>query len=249
MVEPAPAASALHHGAYSGTADALELVATGQRLTFDRREQEYLYFQYDDGEASFGFRVIEQLGSHMMPSGNGANLRLGFGPRNVPEVMQDYGLWRRVSWFLAEALLVRQALQRQTEPPTGVSVSIAGGWLSQRWSERVVILAGARAASVDRWLVGPVVSATLYPLGRDGLAATYYPGTSPTAQIPPAAAGSMNAPALDEALRTVPRYVLNDGTVVFFSQVDPHVGPEYTPGQTVGMLCDDVLLFFSPGTD
>ena len=227
MVDPAPPASALHYGAYSGTADALKLVATGQRLTFDRREAEYLYFQYDDGEASFGFRVIEQLGSHMTPSGKGANLRLGFGPRNVPEVMQDYGLWRRVSWFLAEALLVRQALQRQTEPPTGVSVSIAGGWVSQRWSERVVILAGARATNADKWLVGPVVSAALYPLGCDALAATYHSGTSPTAQIPPAAVGSMNAQALGDALRTVPRFVLTDGTVLFFSQVRPNVGPDY----------------------
>lgn len=246
MVDPAPPASALHYGAYSGAADALELVATGQRLTFDRREQEYLYFHYDDGDASFGLRVIEQLGSHMTPSGNGANLRLGFGPRNVPEVMRDYGLWRRVSWFLVEALLVRQALQRRTEPPIGGSVSIAGGWLSDRWSERVIIRAGALAANADRWLVGPVVSAPLYPFGRDGLAARYHPGTSPTAQISPAAASSMNAQALDEALRTVPRYVLNDGTVVFFSQVDPHVGPDYAPGQTAGMLYDEALLFFSP---
>ena len=237
MVDPA-----LHFGAYRGTPDALELVATGQRLTLERRRGDFLHFIYEDREIDLHFRVRERVYVYAKSGAPSASLIMGFGPENASAAMREYGLWRRVSWFLLEALLVRLAIQHEGQDFSQLEVRIDGGWLSSGWTDRVRLSVHAFNLYENARLVGPQPSEMLTSRDRQVPSACLFPGSAPTAELTREMAVSAGSKAIVGALKRVPRYELSDGTVLFFSKVNPHSGPEYTPNLTIGMLYEDILV-------
>ncbi|MBX7496916.1 hypothetical protein K3172_13720 [Qipengyuania sp. 6B39] len=228
-------------GAYRGTADDLELVATGQRLTLARRDGDFLHCTYSDGELDLASRARETL-RNPDPGRVSAELTVGFGPENAGAVLQEYGLWRRLSWFLLEALLVRLAIEHEGRHFSQLEVRLDGGWLSTGWSDRVRLQIHAFNLHESSRLVGPQPSGLLTPRDRPVPSARLLRGTSPTAEVTREMAVSAGADGIAGLLEHVPRYELSDGTVLFFSQVNPHSGPEYAPSLTVGMFTDGALL-------
>ena len=121
-------------GAYEREAGgALHYVATGQRLVPDRISREQMLAEYRDREITIP--IVVRLTDSPPADWTSYFGREALVDWNLPEhksVRRDYGLWRRLTWFLLDALLVW--LIQEGRPQR--SVLITGGWFSGVWLKK-----------------------------------------------------------------------------------------------------------------
>ena len=113
--------------------DALHHVATGQRLVPGAVAGDVILFEYRDPDIVQPVAVrLNESGSPYASSyfGNEAIVDWNLGDHTA--VRNDYGLWRRLTWFLLDALLVWLIEERRRQR----SVLVLGGWFNGSWLQK-----------------------------------------------------------------------------------------------------------------
>jgi hypothetical protein len=222
-------------GAYREVAaDEILLAATGQSLSILHRDADFARLRYTDADC-----VIE-LDARFPPSSTDLK------DRKPPRILIDlrgpecaefhsrYGLWRRVSWFLLDAVLVW--FERDRMPHC--KVGIIGGWVAGHWEDSAYLQSEVSSASADYpkyfdWPLQPYEPTALdlpaphwrfLYLQGEPLACEIWLETRP---------GADGQPVLDETtpladqIGNAPRFVSDDGKILFFHRVIERSGLEY----------------------
>jgi hypothetical protein len=202
--------------------------------------------EYQDSEISLRFSVqLLKDGSYY---GKVALVDWNEGPYHL--VRAKYGAWRRLTWFLLDAVLVWLIEEQHTHR----SVLLVGGWLNGRW-----LVKGRFQSSYSdfgkgqTWLKEDVRPYRPYPLDMEAPLWSYEPGLGGAREGKIACVDREGGevPVADtlipvaEQLSHVPRFVANDGTILFFHRVVPHSGPEYSPSMDYGVAAADYAFYFS----
>ncbi len=144
--------------------EALHQVWTGQRLIPVRRGDGYV-FHYRDSEIEHRIRVDRRARHARIGSAQREVLLEDFevdwlAPRHRA-IAERYGAWRRLSWFLLDAL----AVWLRPRHPRLSAIRLRGGWQGGRWVEpaRLEIGAALPPVGIER-LVRPLGRYTPFPL-------------------------------------------------------------------------------------
>ena len=247
----APGADDLLFGAYRREGDGRLVLAILPQaepaigLHLIRRDGECLHFRYQDQDCSVDFVALSnRWGLPRAPEKN-RRLTIVLGPGNAGAVTHDYGLWRRLTWFLLDALLTWMALDSYDPPADEFEIKIVGGWRSSGWDPQVLLSVFHFSESGHDAGRVPARLPLQFPLRAKAPSARFLPGCSVTASLTPDMVRGMTRDAFGDALGRVPRFELNDGSVLFFSEVRPHVGPEYAPGSSIGFFDGTAVAFSS----
>lgn len=237
-------------GAYRRCSDgALLLVSelegnAQQRLRLTRRADNILFFEYDDGDCRIEFVAIsERWGLPKAPKRD-RRITAVLGPDNARRVTFSYGVWRRAVWFLLDALLVWAVHDKDERPTDQFDIKIVGGWRGNAWDPWVMTSMFYFSDSLRETVRTQPVPQPCR-LDTPPLSALFRPGECETASLSPETATGLTRQEFTEALKRVPRFELSDGSVLFFSEVRPHIGPEYAPRSRYGFFDGTGLDFFS----
>jgi hypothetical protein len=241
----------LLYGVYErDSGGSLHHVQTGQRLVVRSIDGDRVLVEYRDREISVP--VLVRLTGSPAPGTPTYFGREALVDWNLPQhlqVKEDYSRWRRLTWFLLDALLVWLIEEGRPER----SVLALGGWFNGRWLEKGRFLCGGslpeRGAAV---LAEEVPSYDPVALGMAPPSWHFEPG------LPGAREGRLavisrdgDVPVIDlgvpieRQLSDVPRFVGSHGSILFFHRVIPHVGPEYAPGMAHGLVGKDYAFYFA----
>lgn len=221
---------------------------TGQSLTVRHSGSDGLACHYQDRDLSETFTARFCAKDDYY----GLNLLVDWSQPNAGHVRNDYGRWRRITWFLLDVLLVW--LREEQRPER--SVLVLGGWLGGAFIRQARFMSSCwfDEGGRDR-LVEEVQPYAIQPIGVSAPIWRYEPGLEGTREgeiaildqreggLPLA---DLSKPIADQ-LAQVPRFVADDGTIFFFHRVVPHVGPEYAPGIEHGLATQDFAFYFSGG--
>ena len=244
-------AVALLYGAYDREpGGALHHVATGQRLLPGQIVDDRVRFEYRDREINLPLFVELTDSPNRDPAtGFGVDAVVDWNLDQHLSVKTQYGLWRRLTWFLLDALLVW--LTEEGRPQR--SVRVYGGWFNGSWLKRGRFFVSiAKPAVCADALLEEIPSYELVPLrtvsprwrfdaglpgAREGRIAVK-PGNE---DVPVA---DLRVP-VDQQLSDVPRFISDDGSILFFHRVIPHTGPDYAPSMAYGLVGTDYAFYFS----
>lgn len=241
---------ALIYDAYEHSAgDKLHLVATGQHLVPITVTDSLCTFKYMDKEISLNLEcdLVKE------PDRTGRffekELRLDWRLPPYASIRQSYGQWRRISWFLLDAFLVWLEITKHEQD----AVMLRAGWLNGRWRENVRLRSSViRSGGTHRArLAEPMAPYDIFPLDFSAPEWRYIQGLGGARE------GQIATRTLDDGsvladpsipvevqLRDIPRFVSNDGAVLFFYRVVPHNNPEYAPSMEYGLLSKTHLHYF-----
>jgi hypothetical protein len=172
---------------------------------------------------------------------------------DVEPLRRNYGLWRRVSWFLLDAGMV----WLENEQKRQSVVIIRGGWRNGGWRDGVALQSYYMrhgGAHRDR-LMEPLAHYSIFPLNATAPRWRYEPGLAGKREariaLLPSEVGELIADLTvppDVQLAEVPRFVGSDGSIFFFHRVVPHVGPDYAPGMDYGLVSAHHVHYFHSST-
>ena len=231
---------------------ALHHVATGQWLVPGAVTADRMLFEYRDREIELPIRVrLTQSGPPHPSSYFGREAIVDWNLREHAVVRNDYGLWRRLTWYLLDALLVW--LIEGGGPQR--SVLITGGWFNGSWLEKGrFFLTGSRPEAGASEIVEDIPSYDPVPLRTAAPLWQFEPGLPGTREgriaVRP---GDSDLPVadvdvpIDRQVADVPRFVGSDGSILFFHRVFPHAGPEYAPAMDYGLVGKDYAFYFRAG--
>jgi hypothetical protein len=231
---------------YELTGDGLVCPLTQQRLHAVGGCQGGVLFDYADAEVHT--RIIVGF----TPSGAADEWLSARVDWNAPEhraVRESYGLWRRLTWFLLDALLVWQ--DEGGRSASGVSIS--GAWVAGRWFSDARCSTGLNLSGTHRDdLIEEIAPFDLFPLDTPAPYWRYMPGPSGTREAWLATCGELDrvfvadaSDTLESQLAEVPRFISSDGNTLFFHKVSPNVGPEYAPAIQYGFADGDFAFYFT----
>lgn len=242
----------LFHAYEREAGGALHYVATGQRLVPLSVVTDGVLFEYRDRDISIPVSVwLQNSRPAPSPAYAGNDAVVDWNLQQHAAVKGDYGLWRRLTWFLLDALLVWLIAERGSKR----GVLVLGGWFNGRWLMKGRFVSGgyrpdrgadSLAEDVPPYdLVAPAMAPPIWrfepglPGAREGrLAVVSRDGDLPVLddRVP-----------LDRQLADVPRLVGSDGSMLFFHRVVPHIGPDYAPGMDYGLIARDYAFYFGAG--
>lgn len=240
----------LLYGVYERAAGgALHCVVTGQRLVFRSIAADRVLVDYRDREITVPVTVrLTDSPPPGTPTYFGTEALVDWNLDQHRGVKRNYGLWRRLTWFLLDALLVwlNEENRRQR------SVLVLGGWFNGQWLKKGRFhVAGSRP---DRGAAALAEDVLPYDAISPGMTAPtwrFEPGVGGAREGRPAVvARDGDLPVLDlripidRQLSDVPRFVGSDGSLLFFHRVVPHVGPEYAPAMEYGLVGRDYAFYF-----
>ena len=218
-------------------------VATGQRLLIARARRDRLRCTYRDADTSLEID-INLLGSKSV---HGQTALLDWNGPSLSEASKVYGLWRRTTWFLLDALLVWLIEEKRPQQ----TVLSLGGWFNGAWRTRGRLQSSWYDGGTRRdKLAEPVLPYAVYPLEATAPRWRYEPGAQGAVEGRIAvveANGRQQADlsrSIAEQLSNVPRFVAEDGTIYFFHRVMPFGGPEYSPTVRHGLATPDFAWYF-----
>ena len=225
-------------GAYEQEADGvLHLVTTGQRLIPISISGSQCAFRYTDREIGLDFQCELITEPYQIGRPYINELQLDWRKSPYAPIRQSYGLWRRISWFLLDALLVWLEVTKQDQE----AVMLRSGWLNGKWRENVRLRSSMmRNCGKHRdHLAEPIAPFDIFPLNVPAPRWRYHEG------LPGALEGRIATQTLADGtriadltilaevqLQDIPRFSSEDGTIFFFHRVEPNVGPEYAPIMT-----------------
>jgi hypothetical protein len=238
----------LLYGVYERRDDgSLHLLASGQSLTPLAGGGDEWRFRYSDPEMELEFSVTLLLPSARTYFEQGALVDVRAPP--YAALQRSYGAWRRTSWFLLDALLAW--LEVSGKPHSAVVVH--GGWIGGEWRDTVRLrssMAHNRSAVRAR-LAEALTDYRPFPLDAAAPTWRWHEGLPGAREgwiaTAPAADGSVLADLTvpgEVQLADVPRFVADDGSILFFHRVIPHQGPEYSPGMEYGLLSASHVHYF-----
>jgi hypothetical protein len=241
MSPAAPLTADLLFGAYHRRhGDALHLVATGQWLNPLRANGQEQHFQYADPETDLAIVVILKETPPGALLSIGCEAQIDFRDARYAPLHKSYGLWRRVAWFLLDAVQVWLHATDKAQR----KLTIRGGWVGGAWSDNVRLEISSRrdGGSRDR-LATPLDPYGLYPLDAPAPIWRYFEGLAGAREgwiathrdAAGALVADLSVPA-ERQLGDAPRFVADDGTILFFNRVVSHVGPDYAPARHYGLL-------------
>lgn len=206
----------------------LHSVATGQHLSVVRDQGDRVRFAYEDALVSLDIDV-ELLGPGKW---QGPTALFDWNNPMMSEARQSYGLWRRTTWFMLDALLVW--LIKADRPQR--TVASIGAWLNGAWRTRGCLQSSWFNGGTHRdKLAEPVLPYAVYPLDGPAPNWRFEPGLQgaeegriATIELDGRQQADLSI-AIAEQLANVPRFVASDGTIYFFHRVTPFGGPEYSP--------------------
>lgn len=234
----------------------LRLAATGQTLKVCAMDSETISVAYSDAEVSLDLEGIFPASNQEGQNPRWPRITFDLRGDDCDAFHQSYGLWRRVSWFLLDAMI---AWCEIAEMPH-CRIDILGGWLAGSWSDSVYIeLSNSRNDGPEpRFIVWELPTYAPTPLDRPAPVWRFHQGRVQSCEVHLAQrAGAHGFPILDDAvpfseqIGDVPRFVCNDGTVLFFSKVIERTGPEYARWGEAGfaILLPDYVLYLAGGRD
>lgn len=233
----------LYHTYEREPSGALHCPGSGQRLLVRSGADGRFACEYSDPEIS---HVIE---TDRLPGGlYGGTVLIDW---NVHEAVlgAGYGTWRRLTWFMLDALAVWLA-------ETGSSdrqILALGGWLGGEWRAEAMFTCGwAEQGGASDRLAEPVAPWRPFPIDAPAPLWRFEPGLEGAREgrIAVVETEGDAFPLADpespvaEQLADVPRFVGDDGTILFFHRVVPHVGPEYAPAIDYGLVGRDHGFYF-----
>lgn len=221
---------------------------TGQQLRVLSVNRESAAFEYRDRDRVLTFAATFDY-PPMWPKWR-RNIEIDWNAAAYVELRECYGFWRRTTWFLLDALL---AWSYAAEDQENVGkVSITGGWANGEWRSDARSDSGLSEGGTHRdKLVEPITPFEPFSLDTPAPTWRFEPG------LPGAREGriatvdvegrlplaDLSVP-VERQLAQVPRFIGSDGSIFFFHRVTPHVGPEYAPGMSYGLIHSDFAFYF-----
>ena len=240
----------LYGAYYREPGGALHHVATGQRLVPGAIATDRVLFEYRDREINRTVLVELTDSARRDPaSSSGSDVVVDWNLRQHRWVKKDYGLWRRLTWFLLDALLVW--LIEEVRPQR--SVRVYGGWFNGSWLKRGRFFLSVAKRHIDADAIAedippydPVPLRTAAPHWRfePGLPGAREGRIAVKADNEELPVADRHVP-VNQQLSEVPRFIGSDGSILFFHRVIPHTGPDYAPSMAYGLVGTDYAFYFS----
>lgn len=236
--------------------NSLHCVATGQRLLVHKIKTSKIRCEYTDDDISVTFTIKLQSKDNYYGSVALVDWTRGINsyvqPRQGPGyfVNEKYGAWRRLTWFLLDAILVW--LIEEKHPCQ--AVLLLGGWFNGIWTDKGRFQSNGGRSPTYRQstLIGlfdyPICPLDMkapkwhYERGQDGAQEGRVAFYGDGIEVPVIADTGV---PISEQLSNVPRFIGDDGTILFFHRVVPHSGPEYSPSIDYGLITSDYGFYFS----
>lgn len=224
----------------------LHCVATGQRLVVLSESGGRVFCSYSDAEVTheFSFALLDADADY------GTTALLDWN-RNAPRrIVQSYGTWRRLTWFLLDAILVWLIEEKRQQQ----SVLVLGGWFNGEWLTRGRFQSSWFDGGTGRdRLLEPVRPYAPFSLGVRAPKWRFEPGVEGAREgrilLLEEEEGELALadPAISvaEQLSDVPRFVADDGSMLFFHRIIPLSGPEYSGTMQYGLVADDCGFYFA----
>lgn len=223
----------------------LYCLATGQRLLIRKRRSTNIDCEYLDSEIGLRFSV------RLLDKGNyyGKVALVDWNDRTARSVRESYGAWRRITWFLLDAILVWLIEEKRDQH----TVLILGGWLNGEWQTKGRFTSSWYDGGTHRdRLAEEVHPYAPFPLDRPapkwrferGLAGAREGRISCKDEDERFDFADIRVPVAEQ-LSEVPRFLADDGTILFFHRVVPHSGPEYSPSMQYGLATLDYAFYFN----
>lgn len=240
----------LAYGVYAMSgAGELTLEATGQCLKLVADSGSGARFRYADAELSIEFSVELTSKPERSPQIFGREALLDLRQPEYQGFRTSYGLWRRVSWFLLDSVLVWLEVTGKHQD----AVVIRGGWLDGEWEDNVRLRSSVmRNGGTHRaCLPHPIQPYGLVPLDKRPPRWAFMEGLPGAREAWIKARSTPDGQQIidetieiDAQLQDVPRFVCDDGSILFFNRVIPNVGPEYAPAMAYGLLSESHVHYF-----
>ncbi len=231
--------------------------ATSQSLTILNCADDVARLRYEDADLWMEFDAIFAPFSPDPNQNMRPRILIDFRSDDFATLQVQYGRWRRLSWFLLDAVLVWAARDRLPQHEVG----ILGGWLDAEWDGAAYFSSSFSAppegsARYFDWPLKPYAPTALdiaapqwrflYEVGRPLACEVWLE----------ARLGANGWPVLDETtpladqIGNVPRFVSDAGTILFFNRIDAVSGPEYAAwSEPIYGLLGATHVYYLDGSD